>query len=722
VAGRVVLITGASEGIGAATAVRLGRAGATVLLVARTRARLVQVRGLVEAAGGTAHVHPCDLSDPDAARALAEEVLRRYGRVDVVVSNAGRSIHRTVAQTADRFHDVTRTVAINYLGPVALLLALLPAMRAAGGAHIVNVSTSSLAAFAPGWSAYLGSKAAFDYWLRSAAPELRVDGVTVSTVYFGMVRTRMSAPTLAKRRVPAASPEEAAEMVAHAVAHRPRAVWPWWGRFGYPLAVANPGQLERIYAGYLRVSRALVVPRALHRAGVLRVGAAVRALRASRRYGATLAAALAAGPRAGIALVDAEGSLTYRQLSMAADACAAHLHPLWGRVGLAVGPGRDLVIAAVALGRLGVDVVLVPPETPAARLRELVASHRLGAIVLDGRYEGAGVPGLRLSTLALPAAKVPVPRRGGRLSVLTSGTTGEPKRVRRALPMRTVLGMLATHLRLLPLRPGRPFVLLAPPHHGYGLSYVAGALSLGIPVVLGAGLEPDQVLDLIERHHADVVVGLPVQLHRLVEAVQRRPGVPALRAIVSGAAPLTTELRAALVRAFGDVVYNLYGTTEGGWAAIATPADLAAAPNTVGRPPYGVQLFIRDAAGVALVPGGVGEVYVRGWLPHGQEWATGDIGHLDPVGRLILHGRTDAMIVSGGVNVYPAAVAAMLAEHPDVAEVQVSPVDDVEFGQRLAARIKPHPGVSLTSDALRAWQREHLPPAQRARDITILAE
>jgi acyl-CoA synthetase (AMP-forming)/AMP-acid ligase II len=288
--------------------------------------------------------------------------------------------------------------------------------------------------------------------------------------------------------------------------------------------------------------------------------------------------------------------------------------------------------------------------------------------------------------------------------------------------MRTVLGTLATHLRLLPLRPGRPFVLLAPPYHGYGLSYVVGALSLGIPVVLGAGLEPDQVLDLVEQHHAEVVVGLPVQLHRLVAAVQRRRGVPGLRAIVSGAAPLTADLHGALVRAFGDIVYNLYGTTEGGWAAIATPADLAAAPGTVGRPPHGVQLSIRDADGASVAPGGVGEVYVQGWLPHGQEWATGDIGHLDPVGRLILHGRTDDMIVSGGVNVYPAVVAAVLAEHPDVAEVQVSPVDDLEFGQRLAVRIRPRPGISLTTDAVRAWQRERLPPAQRARDITIVAE
>src|SRR5581483_6301953 len=144
----------------------------------------------IVAAGGVAYAHPADLSSPAAAAALATELLRRYRRIDVVVSNAGRSIRRSVADTADRFHDIERTAGVNYLGPVQLLLVLLPAMRAGGGGHVVNVSTAGMAAPAPHWSAYLASKAAFDTWLRSAAAELRRDRVAVSTVYFGLVRTR----------------------------------------------------------------------------------------------------------------------------------------------------------------------------------------------------------------------------------------------------------------------------------------------------------------------------------------------------------------------------------------------------------------------------------------------------------------------------------------------------------------------------------------------------
>jgi acyl-coenzyme A synthetase/AMP-(fatty) acid ligase len=373
----------------------------------------------------------------------------------------------------------------------------------------------------------------------------------------------------------------------------------------------------------------------------------------------------------------------------------------------------------------------VPPDTPTAHLPGLVATQDLRVIVHDGRYDqvtvrfghsdGAAVPGWRLppwdaDRVGRPAA----PDRPGRLTVLTSGSTGVPKAVVRTLPVRTLLGTVATHLELLPLRPGRPFVLAAPPHHGYGLSYLAAGLSVGSPVVLAAGRDAAAVLDLVEEHGAELLVALPLQLHRIVAEQQRRSAPSRLRAIVSGSAPLPTGLHGELVQTFGNIVFNLYGTTEAGWCAIATPADLAAAPGTVGRAPHGVVLRIRDAAGRPLPPGAVGEVHVSGWLPGGREVATGDLGRLDAVGRLHLHGRTDGMIVSGGVNVYPGAVAAALGEHPAIADVRVSAVDDPEFGQRIAAVVRPRPGTELTADALRAWQREHLPPAQRPRDITVV--
>ena len=734
VAGRIVLVTGASEGIGAATARRLGAAGATVLLVARTTVRLEQVRDEITAAGGTAHVHPVDLADPVAAARLAGDLLRRYRRVDVVVSNAGRSIRRSVSDTADRFHDVQRTIDLNYLGPVALLLGLLPAMRAAGRGRIVNVSTAGLATPAPLWSAYLASKGAFDIWLRCAAPELRLDGVTTSTVYCGLVRTRMSAPTGTLRRTPAATPEEAAALVCRAVAHRHTStLWPWWARPGELIATAFKGTVERGFAWQLRLARSVAPVRVLAGTGLLRPDRLLRILTAKRRYGGTLAAAVAAGPRTGTALVDAAGPMSVAELHAAADLLVAQLAPFVAafkesgqrgaaRVGVACLPGRGFVVTATALGRLGVHTVLLPPDLPTPALAALVTAQGIQLVVDDGQHEELLVPSVRWSaapTTPAPTSRVPRPRRPGRLTVLTSGSTGAPRAVQRRLTVGNLLGPVSTHLRLVPLRPGRPVLLAAPPHHGYGLAYLAAGLTLGAPVLLAAGLEPEQTLALAAEHRASVLIGLPLQLRRLAGV---GAPLPELRAIVSGAAPLPVELHARLVAAFGDLVYNLYGSTEAGWAAIATPADLAAAPGTVGRAPHGIRLDILGPAGERLLPGEVGEVQVTGWLAGGAPVRTGDRGHLDPVGRLHLHGRLDDMIVSGGENVYPAPVAATLASHPAVADVQISAVPDDDFGQRLRAQVRVRPGANVTDQELRRWLTERLSRAEQPRDIEVVAD
>jgi NAD(P)-dependent dehydrogenase (short-subunit alcohol dehydrogenase family) len=227
--GKVVLLTGASYGIGEATARKLGVAGATVLLVARSRDRLEALAQQISKAGGTAFVYPTDLSDTDGVGALADAVLKRHHHVDVIVNNAGKSIRRSVELSFDRFHDFERTIAVNYLGPVKLVLALLPSMSARRHGHIVNVSTSGVRMPpAPRWSAYVASKSAFDVFIRTVALEVARDGVTVSSVYMPLVHTRMSAPTPAFRYVPGLSADEAADLVCKAVAERPKEITPWW--------------------------------------------------------------------------------------------------------------------------------------------------------------------------------------------------------------------------------------------------------------------------------------------------------------------------------------------------------------------------------------------------------------------------------------------------------------------------------------------------------------
>lgn len=173
--------------------------------------------------------YPTDLSDEAAVHVLTKQITENHGALDLVISNAGKSLRRSLHQQYDRPHDFQRTIDINYLGPIWLLLGLLPAMRENGGGHIVNVSSVGVRVVpGPQWGAYQASKGAFDRWLRSVAPELHADGVAVTSVYFALVRTRMIAPTPILGRLPGLSPEEAADVIAKAVVERPRTVEPPW--------------------------------------------------------------------------------------------------------------------------------------------------------------------------------------------------------------------------------------------------------------------------------------------------------------------------------------------------------------------------------------------------------------------------------------------------------------------------------------------------------------
>jgi len=253
VEGKVVLVTGASHGIGRATAVELAGAGATVLLLARSADVLEE---LAQELGERAHAYPADLTDLDAIPALAERLLADHGPPDVIVNNAGKSIRRSIERSYERFHDFTRTADLNYLGPVRLLLALLPAMRARGSGHVVNVSTVGvLLPPTPRWSAYQASKAAFDVWLRSVAAEAHADGVTATSLYMGLVHTRMSAPTDDFRLVPGLSPQEAAGLVCHAIVDRPPAIAPWWASTAALIGTVARGPSEAIVRRYARLHR-----------------------------------------------------------------------------------------------------------------------------------------------------------------------------------------------------------------------------------------------------------------------------------------------------------------------------------------------------------------------------------------------------------------------------------------------------------------------------------
>jgi NAD(P)-dependent dehydrogenase (short-subunit alcohol dehydrogenase family) len=243
---KVIVVTGASSGIGREVAKKVGEAGGTVVLVARTREKLEELRDEVEEAGGVAHVHPADLSDMEDIDRVADEILEQHGAVDILVNNAGRSIRRSVAASYDRFHDYERTMQLNYFGAVKLILKLLPPMREQKSGHIINVSSIGVQTNTPRFSAYVASKSALDAFSRCMAPEVVGDGVSVTTVYMPLVRTPMIAPTSIYDAFPTLSPEEAAQLVADAILDKPKRVGTRLGTFGQILYSISPKSVDQI--------------------------------------------------------------------------------------------------------------------------------------------------------------------------------------------------------------------------------------------------------------------------------------------------------------------------------------------------------------------------------------------------------------------------------------------------------------------------------------------
>ncbi|MGW3543594.1 SDR family oxidoreductase [Nocardia niigatensis] len=220
-AGRIVLITGASTGIGLATAHAVAKRGATVLMVARTEEDLNAAAAEVRAESGAAQAYICDITDEKSVELLVKQVLADHGHVDYVVNNAGRSIRRSVLNSTDRMHDFERTMAVNYFGAVRLILALLPSMRERRFGHFVNISSIAVQTKVPRFAAYVASKSALDNFSEIAAVENADAGITFTSVRMPLVRTAMIAPTDLYRSIPVHSPDQAAGIVVRALEHRP---------------------------------------------------------------------------------------------------------------------------------------------------------------------------------------------------------------------------------------------------------------------------------------------------------------------------------------------------------------------------------------------------------------------------------------------------------------------------------------------------------------------
>jgi acyl-CoA synthetase (AMP-forming)/AMP-acid ligase II len=488
-----------------------------------------------------------------------------------------------------------------------------------------------------------------------------------------------------------------------------------------------------------------------------RAGAAGHALQATPAASIAIAAATDSN---GVAIVDDDGQLTWAQLDRRARALAHAFVSTYGAgaehpIALICRNHRAVLEVLAAGARAGADVLALNTEFAAPQLAAALRGRGVAVVVHDSEFTAVleqaelGVPLLcawhdgdqsaaPLEVLArAPASLDAPPPRRSQITILTSGTTGVPKAASRDISARTMVGSLVTLVEHLHLRRGNP-VLVAPPlFHGFGLGVTALAQVVGAPVVLTRRFDPEQTLAAIERHAVTTLVAVPVMLQRILElepARRERYDTKTLRSVLSAGAPLAPALAERFMDAFGDILNNAYGSTETGFGAIASPADLRAAPGTIGRPPFGVTVQILDQDRRSAATGETGHIFIGSDLVidgyadgtskelAGSLMNTGDLGHIDGAGRIYVEGREDDMIVSGGENVFPQEVEDALLAHPSVRDATVVGVPDEEFGQRLRAFVVPRAAHSLTADQLQAHLRSRLERYKLPREIVFYEE
>jgi len=459
-----------------------------------------------------------------------------------------------------------------------------------------------------------------------------------------------------------------------------------------------------------------------------------------------------------VGLYDDAGALTFAELRDRSDALAVALGErgveAGSKVGLLARNHRGLVLSQVALAKLGADVVLLNTGFAGPQVADVSTREGVVAMIADQEFDkivGATDSPRYLSWVDTKAPKKTPsidalieeglgrhpgkPERASRTVILTSGTTGAPKGAARDSNDTTSAAM--GFLDRVPLRIRDTALVAAPGFHAWGAAHLAAGLMLGSTVVLQHRFDPEAVLAAIDMHRARVLVVVPVMLSRILELpedVRGKYDTSSLEVVASSGSALPGPLAHRWMDAFGDNLYNTYGSTEVSIATVADPQQLRATPGTAGTPLRGSTVKLLDENGKEVAPGEPGRIFVGnaalfdGYTGGGNKemidglMSTGDIGHFDANGNLLVDGRSDDMIVSGGENVFPEEIEDLLSGHADIEEVAVVGVPDDEFGQRLAAFVVIRDNATLTSEAVRDYVKAHLARHKVPREVTFLDE
>jgi acyl-CoA synthetase (AMP-forming)/AMP-acid ligase II len=491
---------------------------------------------------------------------------------------------------------------------------------------------------------------------------------------------------------------------------------------------------------------------------------AVRALGALRKWGATPAAAYTGSAIRypdRLALVDERGALTFKEVDDRTNAMARALI----RAGIRAGDGvaimcrnhRGFIEATIACSKVGASVLYLNTAFAGPQITDVLKREAPAGVIYDEEFcdlvcEGAKErkrfvawhdPGsvcedpLLEDLMRAQGDDSPLqpPDEPGRTVILTSGTTGTPKGAARKQP--DGLDPAASLFSKIPLKARETTMIAAPLFHSWGFAHFTMGLPLASTLVLRRRFDAEDTLKAVSQHRATALALVPVMLQRILDLPPERIAaydLHALKIVALSGSALPGELAVRAMNVLGDVLYNLYGSTEVAWATIATPADLRAAPGTAGKTPLGTIVKLLDEQGHEVPRGESGRIFVAnelmfdGYTGGGSKemvgglMSTGDVGHLDAAGRLFVDGRDDEMIVSGGENVFPREVEDLLADHEEIEEAAVIGVDDDEWGQRLKAFVVPRNGTELSEETVKGYVKENLARYKVPREVVFLEE